>query len=182
MASVTLALLTAATVVTTSACGQTMSRGASRGTILVGAGLMVTGAVLAAPQPGDSGALGDLGALDDDFSGFLPGSLLLVAGATLLAVGLTAREPSEAPPPYLLTMRPPTGQPIGSPALTAPLPAPLPAIATTAVVIRMARQVRAAVGRGDCAAARATLRHVEARDPTYAAALAAGPVLAPCRT
>jgi hypothetical protein len=145
-----------------------------------GSALAIAGLFVARPKPVDSDMNGRNDYfLNDDFSGFIPGTLMVIGGLALLIAGLNAREPVEEPAiqpqPQPVTILQPT-VPVQPPL------APLPETAVTFDVLQLAKQVRSAAAYGLCDAARATLARVAELDAAYAEELRTGPVLAPCKT
>jgi hypothetical protein len=161
-----------------SAC--TMSRPARFATIVSGAALTAGGVVVAAQTDVDANNDGyDENPLDDNVDAALGGAALVGLGVLLIIAGAAAHEPAEvAPLPAPIAAFPVA--PWSPPSLATPVRAPLPEVATDDVVLRMAQQARAAVERGRCDAAWSTWNAMNARDARYAAAIAAGPVFAPC--
>jgi|JI10StandDraft_1071094.scaffolds.fasta_scaffold35747_6 hypothetical protein len=174
-------LAVAVTLASTSAC--TMSRGSRVGFAAGGAAVSTIGLAMVGSATWDADGNGRNDTTLDDGFARAPGAMVVLGGLMLMAVGLTAREPAQVESSPTLAMRAPEPGWPGGPggAAIAPLPAPLPEIATSATLLRMAQQVRAAASRGNCDAAWTTLTEIVKRDHAYGEALATGPVLAPCR-
>jgi hypothetical protein len=180
----------------TSAC--TLSRPARVATIVSGTALTMGGIAMAAGSDVDADNNGyNENPLDDDWDAAFAGTALVGLGVLLIVAGAVADEPTEAIIVHDETSRRPStvtwtpavlpydyvpGMAPGMSVETPPSPprASLPEVATDDVVLRMAQQARAAVERGNCTAAWSTWDAMNARDARYAAALAAGPVFAPC--
>jgi hypothetical protein len=146
---------------------------------LGGGALVVAGLLIARPKPVDSDQNGRNDFfLNDDYSGFVPGSLMVIGGLVLLLAGLSARAPTEpSPQPVTPTPLPPDAPMVPSTIVLAPLPE----TAVTVQVLQLAKQLRSAAAYGLCDAALATLSRVTELDASYAEELRTGPVLAPCR-
>lgn len=160
---------------------------------VVGAGVISTigGVAMMAGAGVDSDGDGaNENILNDDLGAGLMGMGLVAAGLGMLIGGLAAEttEPREplprsafvyGPAPYTPVMGPPgtVGLSVGDPPASR---TPLPELAATEQVVRLAQQVRSASARGDCAGAWAMWDQLDAVDVTYADALRAGPVMAPC--
>jgi hypothetical protein len=145
--------------------------------MLGGGAMMVAGFFIAKPKPVDSDHDGTNDFfLNDDYSGFLPGSLLFVGGLALVLAGLNARDEAPVVQPPPLASPPPTVGPPG--ALADPS---LPEVAVTVEMLQLAKQIRAAAAHGQCDAALTTWTRLAELDAAYATALMKGPVLAPCR-
>jgi hypothetical protein len=181
-----------------SAC--TLSRPARAVVIASGAAVSLGGMSMAAGSSVDSDYDGmNENPLNDDWGAAIGGTLFVGLGLALIVAGATAKDPPEAvivvhdetsrrpssvtwtpevlPYDYVPGMAP--GMSVETNVAGAPR-ASLPEVATDDVVLRMAQQARAAVERGNCDAAWSTWDAMNARDARYAAALASGPVLAPC--
>lgn len=164
----------------TTAC--TLPRSTRAVAVVSGAAISLTGMALVADRDvavdSDGNGVNDTPFNDnwDDLDDKLAGVALVGLGLALIVAGATAREPVEGHAAPLA----PSWQPTTVTWAPGLVRATLPEIATDAVVLRMAQQARAAVERGECDAAWSTWGAIDARDPRYAAALASGPVLAPC--
>jgi predicted dienelactone hydrolase len=172
----------------TTAC--TMSRPARVATIASGAAIAVVGAAMTSTAGVDADNNGyNEDPLDDNWDAAFGGVALVGLGVLVVVAGAVAHDPPEAvivdetsrrPSSVTWTpdVRPYNDVPGMAPGMTPR--ASLPEVATDDVVLRMAQQARAAVERGNCAAAWSTWDAMNARDERYAAAIAAGPVFAPC--
>ena len=168
-------------------CGQMTSGG--RKTLVVG-GLVVATAGVFVAQPtavdSDNNGRNDW-ALNDDYSSFVPGALMVGAGLAMLVAGLGASEVDERSPsapaiarsgPRFTVTAAPTAP---APALTtAPAATPLPELPVDEPTLRTGKQIRAAVTFGQCEHAWVMWRGLRGSQPAYADALVDGPVMSPC--
>jgi hypothetical protein len=146
--------------------------------VLAGAGIVV-----AHPTPVDQNHDGiNQTALDDNYSGLVPGTLMVIAGAILIAAGASATEPVPAPTFAYAPPPPPPSYAFAPPSAAVQLPADtmLPELPATPEVLRLGQQIRSAVQLGHCDAAWTMWRALAQRDASYAVALHAGPVMAAC--
>ena len=178
-------LIAASLLVTmTSAC--TMQSGNRHVLMAGGAGLVGVGILVARPTAVDQNHDGiNQTALDDDYSGLVPGMLMVIAGAILFAAGASAAEPVAALPVYQPPPPPPAPvYPVigyGPPGTVQLAPEhALPELPASPEALRLGQQIRSAVDRGHCDAAWVMWRSLAQRDPNYAVALHASPVMDRC--
>jgi hypothetical protein len=165
----------------TTAC--TMSRPARVATVTAGAALTMAGFAVASQTGVDADDNGyNESPFDDNWDAALGGTALVGLGVLLMVAGIAAHDAPEAIAPSmpLAPFAAPPSVGWTPPAMTVPPRAALPEVATDDAVLRMAQQARAAVEHGHCDAAWSTWSAMNARDARYAAAIAAGPVFAPC--
>ncbi|CAN5920754.1 hypothetical protein BH11MYX3_BH11MYX3_49400 [soil metagenome] len=165
--------------------GCQMTPGTKAATTLGGIGLATLGVFVAQPTEIDSNHDGVNGTiLNDDFSGFVPGLLMVMAGTAMALAGLSA----STPPEQIVVVAPPVAAApasviyTGPPAYDAPgSPAILPELPVTEATLILGKQVRSAAANGRCEHAWLMWRRINEQDARYAAALITSDVMAPCR-
>ncbi len=163
-----------------------MSVGCATRTRTAAGTLMVTGVVMGVWGATTFESLDESDDPEDQVGCILGGcaiaAMIAVAGAGLVVSGMVvmaadASEPAAAPAPISPASEISVN---GPPALTLPLQRPLPDLEADGLTVRLARHVRSAVLRGDCAAAWQMMGSIRGRDRRYHDALAASSVLVGC--
>lgn len=169
-----------AALVSVSACRFHVPKSARPAAVLGGSALAIAGFVVAQPMPVDSDGDGyNHWFGNDDWSGLLPGMIMMAGGMALAIAALTSSDPPEStvatPAPAPMVAAPPA-QVFAQP----PDPSALPERPVTVEVLRLAQQVRAATERGKCDDAFTMWTMLRERDQAYADELVRGPVMASC--
>ncbi|MBP6839162.1 MAG: hypothetical protein KA190_17835 [Kofleriaceae bacterium] len=154
-----------------------------------GVGLALAGGLVLADLSGgkEGSTERDLNTLGCLLGGCLLGYGAIIAGGAL-AIGALATPtlddaPALAPLPGQVTGPQATAPAVAAPPAPAPPPSllrPLPEVATDAVTLQLAKQVRSQVLGLRCEAAATTLRAIAARDPAYHRALLGSTVVVGC--
>jgi hypothetical protein len=106
---------------------------------------------------------------------------LISAGGVLFLTGAASRVDESPPAPLVVSAAPAPAPSIAELRVPAAVERPLPEVATDALTLQLAKQVRGAAMSGRCETVDLVLEKIEGRDPSYHLALVASNVIDGCR-